>query len=153
MALNEGDAAPDFALGGVDGKKHSLREFRGKKVVLYFYPRDDTPGCTIEAKGFTAHNSEIKRLGAVVLGVNADDYDSHCKFRDKHNLSFLLLTDPESKTIKEYGAYGDKGIFGMGIIRSTFVIDEKGKIIKIYRRVQADGHAEAIVSLLKDLKG
>ncbi len=151
MALNEGDVAPDFELKGVDGKSHSLKEFRGKRIVLYFYPKDDTPGCTIEAKGFTAHDEEIKKLNAVVLGISADDYDSHCRFKDKYGLSVLILSDQGSKTIREYGAYGNRGVFGMGTIRSTFIIGGDGKILKIYRKVQAEGHAEAIVNLLKSM--
>ena len=149
MVLNEGERAPDFKLKGVDGKEHSLKDFRGKTVVLYFYPKDDTPGCTIEARDFTARRTDMEKLGAVVLGVSADDYDSHCRFRDKYSLNVLMLSDPESKTIKEYGAYGDRGVFGVGTIRSTFVIDGTGKISKIYRKVRADGHAEAVVGLLK----
>lgn len=148
--LNEGDSAPDFKLKGVDGKEHSLVEFRGKSIVLYFYPKDDTPGCTVEAKEFTKHMGKIEKLGAVVLGISSDDYDSHCKFKDKHGLSVLLLSDPESEVIKKYDAYGSRGIFGMGTIRSTFIIGKDGRISKIYRKVQPLGHAEAVMKALKE---
>ena len=147
--VKEGEKAPDFELMGDDGKKHKLNEFKGKKLVLYFYPKDDTPGCTIEAKDFSTHNEEIRRLGAVVVGVSKDDFDSHCKFRDKYALKVLILSDPESRVIKAYGAYGNKGIFGEGTLRNTYVIDENGKVIKAWERVQAVGHIDVVLSFLK----
>lgn len=148
MAM-EGEKAPGFKLMGVDGKEHTLNEFKGKALVLYFYPKDDTPGCTIEANDFTKHLAEIRKLGAEVVGISKDDHDSHCKFRDKYGLKVLILSDPTSETIKAYDSYGDRGIFGWGTIRNTFIIDKTGKIIKIYKKVSAAGHAEEVVSYLK----
>ncbi len=145
----EGEKAPGFKLMGVDGKEHTLNEFKGKALVLYFYPKDDTPGCTIEANDFTKHLAEIRKLGAEVVGISKDDHDSHCKFRDKYGLKVLILSDPTSETIKAYDSYGDRGIFGWGTIRNTFIIDKTGKIIKIYKKVSAAGHAEEVVSYLK----
>ncbi len=150
--LSEGTMAPDFRLNGDDGKEHTLKEFKGKTLVLYFYPKDDTPGCTIEAKEFTAKGNDIRKLGAVVVGVSSDGYESHCEFRDKYGLKVLLISDPSNKMIKEYGAYGDKGVFGMGTIRTTYVIDKIGKIVKSYKRVNALGHADSVVEFLKSSK-
>lgn len=150
--LNEGDAAPDFSLEGSDGREHTLGDFRGKYLVLYFYPRDDTPGCTAEAKCFTNSKAFIKKLGAEVAGVSADDMVSHDRFISKYGINFLLLSDPEKKMIKAYGAYGNKGIFGMGIIRKTYIIDKDGKIVKIFPRVRAAGHDQQIIDFLKTKK-
>ena len=144
--------APDFTLQGVDGKSHSLKEFSGKYLVLYFYPKDDTPGCTTEAKAFTGSIDEIRKLGADVVGISKDPYESHCKFRDKYSLKVLLLSDPESKVIKEYDAYGDRGIFGMGTLRKTFIIDKKGNIIKEYEKVKPEGHSKEVIEFLRSLK-
>ena len=148
--IKEGVRAPEFELKGDDGKAHTLKEFKGKTLVLYFYPKDDTPGCTIEARDFTALLPKIKRLGAEVVGISRDDYDSHCDFRDKYALKVLLLSDPSNKTIKAYGAYGDKGVFGKGTIRKTFIINGSGKVIKDYGKVSALGHAKAVLEFLKE---
>ena len=153
MLLETGSKAPDFSLQGSDGKEHSLGEFSGRHLVLYFYPRDDTPGCTMEAKGFNARLSELKRLGAVVVGVSDDGYESHCRFASKYGLKFLLLSDPSSTTIKKYNSYGNKGIFGMGTIRKTYIIGKDGKILKVYPRVNPMGHEKEIVEFIKEQKG
>ncbi len=145
--------APDFELEGSDGKKHALREFKGKFLVLYFYPKDDTPGCTTEACGFRDTIGEIRKAGAEVVGISSDGTASHGKFRDKYKLNFLLLSDPGSKTIKEYGSYGDRGIFGMGTLRKTFIIDGSGKVVKIFEKVKPEHHNEEVLEFLKGAKG
>ncbi|MDE1861015.1 MAG: peroxiredoxin [Candidatus Micrarchaeota archaeon] len=149
--LEVNSAAPSFTLKGSDGKEHSLRDFKGKYLVLYFYPRDDTMGCTIEAKGFTAKLEEIRKLGADVVGVSNDDLASHDKFCNKYGLRVLLLSDTKNKVIKAYEAYGNKGVFGWGTIRKTYVIGRDGKILKVYNRVQPVGHEKEVISFLKDV--
>jgi peroxiredoxin Q/BCP len=146
--IKEGSQAPDFSLEGSDGKMHSLAEFRGRVVVLYFYPRDDTPGCTIEAKGFNEQIGEIEKKNAVVIGVSKDGPESHQKFKNKYLLGFLLLSDPESITIKAYDSYGNKGIFGWGTLRRTFIIGEDGKVRKIFDKVSPKGHAGEVLSCI-----
>jgi peroxiredoxin Q/BCP len=146
--IEEGKKAPDFRLKGSDGKTYSLSDFNGKFVVLYFYPKDDTTGCTIEAKGFNKAQDNFKRLNAVVLGISKDSIDSHKRFCSKYSLRFLLLSDPGNKVIKEYGAYGDKGIFGMGTLRKTFIIDRKGNVLKIFNKVRPLGHEKEVTEIL-----
>ena len=136
--IGEGSKAPAFKLMGDDEKVHSLSEFKDKTLVLYFYPKDDTPGCTIEAKDFTKLLPAIKKAGAEVVGISKDEFDSHCKFRDKYSLRVLLLSDPSSRTIKSYGAYGDRGIFGKGTLRKTVVI-RRGRIVKDFGKVSNHG--------------
>jgi len=148
--LREGEAAPSFSLEGSDGKKHTLKEFRGKRLVLYFYPKDDTIGCTIEAKCFNARMDEIRQADAEVVGVSADDTESHGRFVSKYDLGFLLLSDPDKKTIKKYDAYGNRGIFGMGIIRKTFIIGKDGRIVKIFPRVRPNGHDKEVIEFLRN---
>ncbi|MBI4456144.1 MAG: thioredoxin-dependent thiol peroxidase [Acidobacteria bacterium] len=146
--LKEGDKAPDFSLQDDTGREVSLKDLRGKKVVLYFYPKDDTPGCTREACGFRDRLADFARANAVIYGVSKDSLDSHQAFKNKYSLPFALLSDPELKVTKAYGAWGEKNLYGKkthGIIRSTFVIDEKGKIEKAYTNVKVDGHAEALL--------
>src|SRR5499427_4425171 len=129
--MKVGDKAPDFTVTDDSGKKVKLSDFKGKKVVLYFYPKDDTPGCTTEACNFRDGLDEIKERGAVVLGVSADSVDSHKKFKKKFELNFPLLSDPEKKMIESYGVWKEKSMYGkkyMGIERTTFVIDPEGKI-------------------------
>jgi peroxiredoxin Q/BCP len=150
--LAEKDTAPEFELDGSDGKKHSLSEFRGRYLVLYFYPKDDTPGCTAEACGFRDVIDEIRKAGAEVVGISKDGLDSHGKFRDKYKLNFLLLSDPESRVIRAYDSYGDRGIFGMGTLRKTFIIDKKGRIAKIYDKVKPQGHNQEVLSFLRSAK-
>ncbi|HEV2954350.1 MAG TPA: peroxiredoxin [Candidatus Dormibacteraeota bacterium] len=151
VRLTEGHPAPDFALPDQDGKTVSITDFRGQKLLLYFYPQDDTPGCTKEACQFNDNLSAFGRLGVAVLGVSADDASSHQRFRAKYGLTFGLLTDAGHVVHRLYGAYGDKLLYGkpvVGVIRSTFLIDEHGKIQKAWYAVRADGHAEKVLEAL-----
>ena len=152
--LEAGKAAPAFTLKESDGDKVSLSGLKGKWVVVYFYPRDDTPGCTLEAQGFNKALGQLDKLGAVVVGVSKDDLPAHCKFRDKYGLEFPLLSDPDGKIIEKYGAWGEKNMYGkksMGIQRSTFLIDADGKVAKVWKAVKVDGHDEQVVAALKEL--
>ena len=147
--------APDFTLIDQDGKSHSLADYRGTWVVLYFYPKDDTPGCTTEACSFRDEYDYIKEQGSVVLGVSKDSVASHKKFAEKYDLHFPLLSDESLKTIEAYGAWGERSMYGrkfMGIIRSTYLIDPKGNIAKEYPKVTPKGHAVQIVKDLEALK-
>ncbi len=153
--LEPGRKAPDFTLPGDDGTKVKLSELRGKPVVLYFYPRDDTPGCTREACAFRDRKSQLSRLGATVLGVSADDVESHQKFRDKYKLNFTLLADTQHKVAEKYGAWREKVRFGkksMGIQRSTFLIDAEGTVRKVWKSVKVDGHDDQVLKELKALE-
>jgi len=153
MAIEEGKAAPAFTLPDQNGKKVSLKDFAGKNVILYFYPKDDTPGCTKEACGFRDGWSELKKLGAVVLGVSADGAESHKKFIAKYKLPFTLLSDSDRKVMEKYGAYGEKMMYGkktVGVIRSTVWIGADGKVKKHWARVpKADAHPEKVLEALK----
>jgi peroxiredoxin Q/BCP len=151
VAIREGAKAPDFSLRGSDGKMHTLAEFKGKNVVLYFYPKDDTPGCTIEAKGFNKAVETLSKIDTIIVGISKDDLDSHKKFCSKHSLRFLLLSDPDSKVIKLYEAYGDKGIFGMGTLRKTYIIDRNGNIAKIFAKVRPLEHTKEVVSAIASM--
>jgi thioredoxin-dependent peroxiredoxin len=146
--INVGDNAPDFSLKGIDGKNHKLSDFKGTNVVLYFYPRDDTPGCTIEAKGFNKSFGILKGLNAEVIGISNDPVESHKKFCNKYSLGILLLSDVNNKVIKMYDAYGDKGIFGKGTLRKTYIIDKDGKITKIFGKVRPLGHNKEVIEAL-----
>ncbi|MBN1523758.1 MAG: thioredoxin-dependent thiol peroxidase [Spirochaetales bacterium] len=149
--LKEGAKAPDFSLSNDEGKTFSLKDFKGKKIVLYFYPRDNTPGCTTEACGFRDVYDEILAKGAVVIGVSADSETSHQKFKKKFDLPFYLLSDPDKTCIKAYNAWGEKSMYGkmlMGILRSTFVIDEKGMVIKVFPKVSPKEHAKEVLEVL-----
>lgn len=151
ITLEEGDKAPDFALQDQDGKTHRLADYAGRTVVLYFYPKDDTPGCTKEACSFRDNHEAIEEAGAVVLGVSADDADSHRKFREKYDLPFPLLVDEGAKVASSYGAWGEKVLYGktvIGMIRSTFVIGPDGRLAKVWKRVQAEGHGEQVLKAL-----
>jgi peroxiredoxin Q/BCP len=144
-----GDMAPDFRLPSTRGKEVSLKEFRGKDVVLYFYPKDDTPGCTAEACNFRDHESDITKAHAVVLGVSIDSLESHEKFRDKHQLNFPLLSDETSDIAKMYGVWKEKNMYGRrtwGVARTTFWIGADGRIKKIYKKVDASRHAEDVLA-------
>ena len=146
--LKEGDKAPDFAVSGAEGKRVRLKDLRGKKVVLYFYPKDDTPGCTKEACAFRDSFSKFKRRGIEVLGVSLDNEKSHQKFTQKYQLPFRLLADTDRKLSESYGTYGEKKFMGrtyMGNHRMTFLIDEKGKIKKIFDKVKPDEHAGEVL--------
>ncbi len=151
-ALKVGDKAPDFNLFASNGKQISLKDFKGKKrVVLYFYPKDDTPGCTIQACGFRDKLKPIEAKDAVVLGVSPDDNASHNKFIEKFKLPFPLLSDEDKTVCKAYGVWAKKSMYGkeyMGVARSTFVIGKDGKIEKIYEKVQPEGHNDEIIEFL-----
>jgi thioredoxin-dependent peroxiredoxin len=151
----EGKKAPAFNLEGNDGKAHALEDYKGKTVVLYFYPKNDTPGCTKEACGFRDLNANIKKSGAVVLGVSKDGAESHKKFTTKYKLPFVLLSDPKLEVMKKYGAYGKKMMYGkevQGTIRSTLVIGPKGDVVKHWPTVRkADAHPEEVLAFLKSL--
>lgn len=149
-----GSSAPAFTLKSDAGEKIKLADFKGKPVVLYFYPKDDTPGCTTEACNFRDASQTFKDLGAVVLGVSPDDVDSHVKFRDKHSLNFPLLADTDHKIAEKYGAWREKNMYGkksMGIQRSTFLIDSSGKIAQVWKRVKVDGHDQQVIDAIKAL--
>ena len=154
MTLKEGDKAPQFDLPTDGGKRLSLSELKGKKVVLYFYPKDDTPGCTKEAIGFTEALPKFKRAGAVILGASKDPVEKHAKFRTKYDLKIPLLSDEDGTLCKDYGVWTKKMNYGksyMGIERSTFLIDGKGKIAKIWRKVRVPGHVEEVLEATKEL--
>ena len=149
----EGKKAPAFTLGGSDGKKHAIKDYAGKKVIIYFYPKDNTPGCTKESCGFRDLNKKLAGLNAVVLGVSKDSLKSHDKFISDFKLPFVLLSDPETKMIEKYGAWGEKVLYGkttIGCIRSTVIVDEKGKIIKHWRKVpKAADHPQKVLEYLQ----
>lgn len=154
--LKEGDKAPDFCLKGIDEKgeekEFCLKDFKGSRLILYFYPKDDTPGCTTEACDFRDNLNILIEKGYKVVGVSPDSVNSHKKFKEKYNLNFPLLSDPDKKVAEAYGAYGEKKMYGKvtkGIIRSTFLIDEEGRIKKAWYNVKAKGHVE---KLLKELE-
>jgi peroxiredoxin Q/BCP len=153
--LKEGDLAPDFALPSDSGQTVKLANFRGKKVVLYFYPKDDTPGCTTEACEFTDGIKAFETLDAVVLGCSADTPESHRKFIAKHGLKVTLLSDADRAVMKTYGAWGEKSMYGrttMGVIRSTVLIDPRGKVAFHWPNVKAAGHAEQVREKLAELR-
>ncbi len=144
-----GDKAPSFTLATDEGTKLSLKDFKGTKVVLYFYPKDMTPGCITQACGFRDSATGFKKKKTVILGISKDSVESHGKFRDKHQLNFPLLSDPDGKTCEAYGVWKEKSLYGrkfMGIVRSTFVIGPDGKFTKIFSKVRVAGHIEAVLS-------
>ena len=149
--LKVGAQAPAFTLESSQGGKVSLSDFKGKSVVLYFYPRDATPGCTVEAQSFRDAAKQLAKKGAVVLGISKDSIASHCKFADKEKLNFPLLSDPDGKVIDRYGAWGEKSLYGkksMGIIRTTVVIAPDGKVKEIFPKVKVAGHVEKVLEAL-----
>ncbi|HEY4683396.1 MAG TPA: thioredoxin-dependent thiol peroxidase [Candidatus Acidoferrales bacterium] len=151
-ALKEGDRAPDFSLLADDGQTISLGAFRGKHVVLYFYPKDMTPGCTLEACSFRDHYAAIRRAGAEILGVSFDSTDRHRKFKEQQKLPFPLLTDSKKETATAYGVHKRKSLYGRlfkGIERTTFLIDAEGKIKKIFPKVKVKGHSEEVLAALR----
>tara|TARA_B100000315_G_scaffold254696_1_gene296312 strand:+ start:1851 stop:2318 length:468 start_codon:yes stop_codon:yes gene_type:complete len=150
--VKEGNKAPDFRLKGVDEKgkekDFTLKDFRGNKIILYFYPKDNTPGCTVEACDFRDNFKSLSNNGVVIMGVSPDSVNSHKKFREKQELNFALLSDPEKKVATKYGAFGEKKMYGKvtkGIIRSTFLINESGQIEKKWSNVKAKGHVEKVL--------
>jgi peroxiredoxin Q/BCP len=149
--LKAGDKAPDFKLIADSGSEISLKDLKDRKIVLYFYPKDMTSGCTVEACDFRDNIRKIEKKNAVVIGVSADDIKSHVKFKDKYKLPFTLLSDGTKKMLGAYGVWQEKSMYGrkyMGIVRMTFVIDEKGKIEKIFEKVKVDGHVDEVLESL-----
>ncbi len=149
--LQPGDAAPQFSLPDQDGKTVALSDFKGQKVLVYFYPKDDTPGCTKEACQFNENLQAFQQAKVPVIGISADSAASHVKFRNKYGLQFPLLTDSSREVMEQFGAYGQKMMYGKpvtGVIRSTFLIDEQGKIARSWYSVKADGHAAQVLASL-----
>ncbi len=152
--IEVGKRAPAFTLADADGEKVRLSDFQGSPVVIYFYPKDDTPGCTKEACAFRDQHRELKKLGAVVLGISPDDSESHARFRDKYDLNFRLLADVGHKIAEKYGAWREKNMYGkksMGIRRSTYLIDSAGKVAKVWKAVKVDGHDQKVLEALQAL--
>ena len=154
MALAVGDKAPAFKLKNQDGKSISLSDLKGKPVVLYFYPKDDTSGCTKEACNFRDEFPKFGKMKAEIIGVSADSVESHKKFADKYNLPFNLLSDEKKEVLEKYGVWKEKSMYGrkyMGIVRSTFIIDATGKIRKIFPKVKVENHNKEVMDALKEL--
>ena len=152
--IEEGKKAPAFSLPASTGGKVSLSDFAGKRLVLYIYPKDDTPGCTTEAKDFAAARERLAALSAEVVGLSKDSIEAHCKFAKKHGFDIALLSDPEGKVIEKYGAWGEKNMYGkksMGIVRTTVVIDERGVVRKIFPKVRVAGHVDKVLEVLASL--
>jgi thioredoxin-dependent peroxiredoxin len=150
----EGKKAPAFSLPADDGSTVSLKSLAGKKAVLYFYPKDDTPGCTTEGIAFSALKKKFEAAKTVVLGISKDSVEKHCKFRDKHGLTVRLLSDEDGKMLEAYGVWGEKSLYGrkfMGITRTTFLIDEKGVVRKVWPKVKVNGHAEEVLAAAKEI--
>ncbi len=155
VTLDAGEKAPAFTLKDQDGRTHRLADYRGKTVVLYFYPKDDTPGCTKEACAFRDYHDEILATGAVVLGVSTDDAASHQKFAAHYDLPFPLLVDTDAKVSTAYGSWGDKVLYGkhsIGMTRSTFVIGPDGRLTKVWKRATAEGHGEQVLKALQEAR-
>lgn len=157
MAIEEGKAAPTFTLKDQDGNKVALKDYRGKTVVVYFYPKDDTPGCTKEACGFRDQKRKFDKLDTVILGISPDAADSHIRFIDKFKLPFTLLSDPDKKVMEKYGAWGEKMMYGkkmIGVIRSTTIIDASGKVLKHWKKVpKAADHPAKVLEFLETQPG
>lgn len=154
-AIDVGKKAPEFTLPNQDGKPTKLKDFAGKWVVVYFYPKDDTPGCTVEACEFTSGLKQFEKLNAVVLGISADSAESHRKFIAKHKLEITLLSDVDHKVMEAYGAWGEKNMYGkvsMGVIRSTVLVGPDGTVARHWPKVKAEGHAEAVRTALEELQ-
>ncbi len=152
--IEPGKKAPDFTLVADNGQKIKLSQFRGRPVVLYFYPKDDTPGCTREACAFRDAKAQLEKLGAQVLGISPDEVQSHAQFRDKYSLNFPLLADPDHKVAEKYGAWREKVRFGkksMGIQRSTYLIDADGVVRRVWKNVQVDGHDQEVLKALTEI--
>ena len=146
--------APEFTLPDKDGKERSLSEFRGKKVVIYFYSRDNTSGCTRQANAFAALHDEFRAIGAEVIGISRESAASHLRFAEKNSLPFVLLSDPERQAIEAFGVWQEKKLYGkvsMGVVRTTFILDENGVIIKVMKRVKPDTNAADTLAFLKNL--
>ena len=149
--LNIGDCAPDFTLSDKDGREVKLSDFRGQRVVVYFYPKDNTPGCTRQACAFAAAYGDFQRMGVTVIGISRDGIASHLKFAEKYSLPFILLSDPELKAITAYGVWQEKKLYGktsFGVVRTTFIVDKDGRVEKIMPKVKPDTNAEEILAYL-----
>jgi len=145
-------AAPDFTLSDVSGNSHSLGDYKGKWIVLYFYPKDDTPGCTTQACSLRDARDTLAEMGAEIIGISKDDANSHEKFKAKYSLNFTLLTDLEGEVIEKYGAWGKKMYGREGILRKTFIINPEGQVLKVYGRVTPMGHGDQVIDELKRLQ-
>lgn len=145
-------SAPDFTLSDEKGIKHSLKDFAGSWLVLYFYPKDDTPGCTTEACSLRDARDDLAELGAQIVGISKDEASAHEKFKAKHSLNFTLLSDPQGETIEAYGAWGPKMFGKVGILRKTFIINPDGQVVKVYGRVTPQGHGDQVITELKKLQ-
>jgi thioredoxin-dependent peroxiredoxin len=155
MALGEGDLAPDFSLPNDAGKTRALSELKGRKVVIYFYPKDDTSACTLEGQDFSRLKGDFEKAGAVIVGMSPDSAKKHAKFRDKQGLSVELVADESTNTLQAYGVWSEKSMYGrkyMGVVRTTFLIDAKGKIAKVWDKVSVPGHAEEVLEAVRALK-
>lgn len=149
-----GELAPDFTLPASTGKNISLSDFRGRKIVLYFYPKDNTPTCTTESCDFRDYNGKFARAKAKVIGISPDEVKSHLNFIDKYELPFPLLADTEHKVCEQYGVWQEKSMYGrkyMGVVRSTFLIDEEGKLVREWRSVKVKGHVEEVLEAVKEI--
>ena len=149
--IEEGAKAPDFKLQSDTGSTVSLSDFKGRKVILYFYPKDDTPGCTLEAKNFRDGIDAFRKQGAEILGVSRDSVASHARFRQKYELPFTLLSDPDGTVCEAWGVWKEKSMYGkkyMGIERTTFVIDEKGRVEKVFPKVKVEGHCDEVLKAI-----
>lgn len=154
--MRVGTKAKDFTLGDQDGTMHTLSDYFGSWILIYFYPKDDTPGCTKEACMIGDAFPKFKKLKAKVFGISADSEKSHKKFAEKYKLPFTLLSDPDKKVLKMYGALGEKSMFGkkyIGILRSSYLINPEGKIVKVYEKVNPEKHADEVLSYIKELNG
>ena len=150
--MKKGDMAPDFTLADKEGRNVTLSGFRGRKVVLYFYPRDNTPGCTRQACAFAGSFAEFRKRDVIVIGISRDSVESHRKFAEKYDLPFILLSDPELQAIQAYGVWQEKKLYGkssMGVVRTTFIIDEAGMIAEVMPKVKPDTNAADVLALLK----
>ena len=150
--MKRGDMAPDFTLTDKEGRSVTLSGFRGRKVVLYFYPKDNTPGCTRQACAFAGFFAEFRKRNVTVIGISRDSVESHRKFAEKYNLPFILLSDPELQAIQAYGVWQEKKLYGkssMGVVRTTFIIDEAGMIAEVMLKVKPDTNAADVLALLK----
>lgn len=149
--IEEGKQAPNFTLKNQDGEEISLSNFKNKKVVIYFYPKDDTPGCTLEGIQFTALKDQFEANNTIILGISKDSVESHKKFCNKHNLGITLLSDEDGKVVEDYGAWREKNNYGkkyMGIVRSTVVLDDAHNVIKHWKSLKTDGHAQKVLDLI-----
>jgi peroxiredoxin Q/BCP len=155
LYIEEGKRAPNFCLENDEGKKVCLEDFKGKWIVLYFYPKDNTPGCTKEAEDFSERTDEFDKLNAVVLGVSPDSVESHRKFKEKRNLKVILLSDESKEILKTYGVWQKKKMYGreyFGVVRTTYLIDPEGTVKKVWKRVRVKGHADKVLETLRKLQ-